>query len=95
MGACLSLSRHHAHTITTASFCAGSSARTMPPKRRAASAAKAGGKKAKEEQPAKPKDAFTSTKEALLAAGSQVKGKKKVDEQCKLLGSREVRQGDV
>ncbi|KAM8756771.1 protein mono-ADP-ribosyltransferase PARP3 [Acanthopagrus schlegelii] len=62
----------------------------MPPKRRAASAAKAGGKKAKEEQPAKPKDAFTSTKEALLAAGSQVKGKKKVDEHCPLLRSGEV-----
>lgn len=78
--------------ITTASFCAGSLARIMPPKRRAASAAKAGGKKAKEQQPAKPKDAFTSAKEALLAAGPQVKGKRKVDEHCSLSGSGEVRQ---
>uniref|UniRef100_A0A671UHW0 Poly [ADP-ribose] polymerase n=1 Tax=Sparus aurata TaxID=8175 RepID=A0A671UHW0_SPAAU len=76
--------------ITTASFCAGSLARIMPPKRRAASAAKAGGKKAKEQQPAKPKDAFTSAKEALLAAGPQVKGKRKVDEHCSLSGSGEV-----
>lgn len=53
----------------------------MPPKRRAASAAKAGGKKAKEAEP-QPKDAFTSTKEALLAAGPQVTGKRKVDEYC-------------
>ncbi len=53
----------------------------MPPKRRAASAARAGGKKAKEGTP-KPKDAFTSAKEALLAAGPQVKGKRKVDEHC-------------
>lgn len=78
--------------ITTASFCAGSSVRIMPPKRRAAAAAKAGGKKAKEEQPAKPKDAFTSAKEALLAAGPQVKRKIKVDEHCPLSGSGEVRQ---
>ncbi|MEQ2187410.1 hypothetical protein GOODEAATRI_004476 [Goodea atripinnis] len=49
---------------------------SMAPKRRAASAAQAGGKKVKEE----PKDAFTSTKEALLAAGPQNKGKRKVDE---------------
>lgn len=62
----------------------------MAPKRRAASAAKAGGKKAKEETP-KPKDAFTSAKEALLAAGPQVKGKRKVDEMCQLSGSAEVR----
>ncbi|XP_036008052.1 protein mono-ADP-ribosyltransferase PARP3-like [Fundulus heteroclitus] len=50
----------------------------MAPKRRAASAAKAGGKKVKEE----PKDAFTSAKEALLAAGQQAKGKRKMDEHC-------------
>ncbi|TKS71682.1 Poly [ADP-ribose] polymerase 3 [Collichthys lucidus] len=61
----------------------------MAPKRRAASAAKAGGKKAKEETP-KAKDAFTSAKEALLAAGPQVKGKRKVDEMCKLARSAEV-----
>uniref|UniRef100_A0A665VVS9 Poly [ADP-ribose] polymerase n=1 Tax=Echeneis naucrates TaxID=173247 RepID=A0A665VVS9_ECHNA len=61
------------------------------PGRRAASAAKAGGKKAKEEaETAKPKDSFTSAKEALLAAGSQVKGKKKVDEHCSLSSSAEV-----
>uniref|UniRef100_H3DAV8 Poly (ADP-ribose) polymerase family, member 3 n=1 Tax=Tetraodon nigroviridis TaxID=99883 RepID=H3DAV8_TETNG len=58
----------------------------MAPKRRAAAAAKAGGKKAKEE----PKDAFTSTKEALLAAGPQVKGRRKVDEHCSLSASGEV-----
>lgn len=64
----------------------------MAPKRRAASAAKAGGKKAKEEpETSKPKDAFTSAKEALLAAGPQVKGKRKVDEHCSLSGSGEVR----
>lgn len=61
----------------------------MPPKRRAASAAKAGGKKAKEETP-KPKDAFTSAKEALMAAGPQVKGKRKVDEHCPLSNNGEV-----
>nr|XP_046239788.1 protein mono-ADP-ribosyltransferase PARP3 [Scatophagus argus] len=61
----------------------------MPPKRRAASGAKAGGKKAKEETP-KPKDAFTSAKEALLAAGPQVKGKRKVDEHCSLSSQGEV-----
>ncbi|XP_035518126.1 protein mono-ADP-ribosyltransferase PARP3 [Morone saxatilis] len=61
----------------------------MPPKRRAASAAKAGGKKAKQETP-KIKDAFTSAKEALLAAGPQVKGKRKVDEQCELSDSGEI-----
>lgn len=64
----------------------------MPPKRKAAAAARAGGKKAKEETP-KPKDAFTSTKEALLAAGPQVKGRRKVDEHCSLSGSGEVRNG--
>lgn len=62
----------------------------MAPKRRAASAAKAGGKKAKEETP-KAKDAFTSAKEALLAAGPQVKGKRKVDEMCQVARSAEVR----
>ncbi len=61
----------------------------MAPKRRAAAAAKAGGKKAKEETP-KPKDAFTSTKEALLAGGPQVKGKRKVDEHCSLSSNAEV-----
>lgn len=64
----------------------------MAPKRRAAAAARAGGKKAKEETP-KPKDAFTSTKEALLAAGPQVKGRRKVDEHCSLSASGEVRNG--
>lgn len=62
----------------------------MPPKRRAAAAARAGGKKAKEET-SEPKDAFTSTKEALLAAGPQVKGRRKVDEHCSLSASAEVR----
>lgn len=64
----------------------------MPPKRRAAAAAaaKAGGKKAKQEQTPKPKDAFTSTKEALLAAVPQVKGTRKVDEHCSLSSSGEV-----
>ncbi|XP_029948425.1 protein mono-ADP-ribosyltransferase PARP3 [Salarias fasciatus] len=61
----------------------------MPPKRRAATAAKAGGKKAKEEPP-KAKDAFTSAKEALLAAGPQVKGKRKVDDFCNVSASAEV-----
>lgn len=64
--------------------------RIMPPKRRAAAAARAGGKKAKEET-SEPKDAFTSTKEALLAAGPQVKGRRKVDEHCSLSASAEVR----
>lgn len=62
----------------------------MPPKRRAASAARAGGKKAKEET-SEPKDAFTSAKEALLAAGPQVKGRRKVDEHCQVSASAEVR----
>lgn len=62
----------------------------MPPKRRAA-AAKAGGKKAKQEATPKPKDAFTSAKEALLAAGPQVKGTRKVDEHCSLSSCGEVR----
>lgn len=62
----------------------------MPPKRRAAAAARAGGKKAKEET-SEPKDAFASTKEALLAAGPQVKGRRKVDEHCPMSASAEVR----
>uniref|UniRef100_A0A1A8S5V3 Poly [ADP-ribose] polymerase n=1 Tax=Nothobranchius rachovii TaxID=451742 RepID=A0A1A8S5V3_9TELE len=62
----------------------------MAPKRKAAAAAKAGGKKVKEEPEAKPKDAFTSAKEALLAAGPQVKGKRKVDDHCPLSSSGEV-----
>ncbi|XP_034551580.1 protein mono-ADP-ribosyltransferase PARP3 [Notolabrus celidotus] len=62
----------------------------MPPKRRAAAtAAKAGGKKAKAGTP-KPKDAFSTAKEALLAAGSQVKGKRKVDGHCDLADCGEV-----
>lgn len=57
----------------------------MAPKRRAASAVRAGGKKVKEEpETTESKDPFTSAKEALLAAGPQVKGKKKVDEHCSL-----------
>ncbi|TDH14002.1 hypothetical protein EPR50_G00039960 [Perca flavescens] len=53
----------------------------MAPKRRSSSATKAGGKKVKQEpETPKPKDAFTSAKEALLAAGTQVKSKRKVDE---------------
>ncbi|XP_037107967.1 protein mono-ADP-ribosyltransferase PARP3 [Syngnathus acus] len=63
----------------------------MAPKRRSAAATKAGGKKAKAEPEApKPKDAFTSAKEALLAAGPQIKGRRKVDEHCSLSGSGEV-----
>lgn len=63
----------------------------MPPKRRAAAstAAKAGGKKVKqeaEETPQKPKDAFTSAKEALKAAAPEKKGKRKVDEHWPLSG---------
>ncbi|XP_057702981.1 protein mono-ADP-ribosyltransferase PARP3 isoform X2 [Corythoichthys intestinalis] len=59
----------------------------MAPKRRAASTARAGGKKVKEEPKLpKAKDAFTSAKEALLAAGPPVKGKKTVDEYCSLSG---------
>lgn len=65
----------------------GVSTSNMAPKRRAASAVKAGGKKVKEEpETPNPKDAFTSAKEALLAAGPQVKGKRKVDEHCTLTG---------
>ncbi|XP_067443513.1 protein mono-ADP-ribosyltransferase PARP3 [Thunnus thynnus] len=63
----------------------------MAPKRRAASTANAGGKRVKEEpETPKPKDAFTSTKEALLAAGPQVKGNRKVDEHCSLPAAGEV-----
>ncbi|XP_029288721.1 protein mono-ADP-ribosyltransferase PARP3-like [Cottoperca gobio] len=59
----------------------------MPPKRRAASAAKAGGKKVKQEpETPKPKDAFTSAKEALLATGPQVNLKRKIDEHCSVSG---------
>lgn len=72
-----------------AGFCAGRLP-VMAPKRRAASAAKAGGKKAKVELETQPKDAFTSAKEALLAAGPQLKSKKKVDEHCPLSSSGEV-----
>ncbi|KAL0978326.1 hypothetical protein UPYG_G00169020 [Umbra pygmaea] len=53
----------------------------MAPKRRAASATTSGGKKVKQE-PDTPKDAFTSAKEALKAAGPLVKGKRKADEIC-------------
>lgn len=68
----------------------------MAPKRRAASAAKAGGKKVKEEPEApKPKDAFTSAKEALLAAGAQVKIRRKVDDHCSLSSNGEVRRTTV
>ena len=65
----------------------------MPPKRRAASSSKAGGKKVKvkeepepEETP-KPQDAFRAAKEALKAAGPEVKGSRKVDERCSLAGA--------
>lgn len=67
----------------------------MPPKRRAAAAAKAGGKKAKQEAAPKPKDAFTSAKEALLAAGPQVRSKRKVDDYCGLSDSGEVQRAGV
>ncbi|CAL8335429.1 unnamed protein product [Lota lota] len=58
----------------------------MAPKRRAASSSKVGGKKVKDEpeETPKPKDAFTAAKEALKAAGPEVKGTRKVDEQCSL-----------
>ncbi|KAF7661940.1 hypothetical protein LDENG_00250260 [Lucifuga dentata] len=63
----------------------------MAPKRRAASAVNTRGKKAKQEpETSKPKDAFTSTKEALMAAGTQMKGKRKVDEHCSLSSSGEI-----
>ena len=58
----------------------------MAPKRRAAaSAKKTGAKKVKQEEPEKPKDAFTSAKEALKAAGPQVKAKK-IDQHCNVEG---------
>lgn len=55
----------------------------MPPKRRAASSSKAGGKKVKvkEEEPP-PQDSFRAAKEALKAAGPEVKGTRKVAEPC-------------
>ncbi|XP_075893166.1 protein mono-ADP-ribosyltransferase PARP3 [Nelusetta ayraudi] len=64
----------------------------MAPKRRAAAAAaaRAGGKKAKQEEVPKQKDAFTSAKEALLAAGPQVRGKRKVEDYSGLSDSGEV-----
>ncbi|XP_026161602.1 protein mono-ADP-ribosyltransferase PARP3 [Mastacembelus armatus] len=63
----------------------------MAPKRRAASAAKAGGKKVKEEpETSTPKDAYTSVKEALLAAGPQAKTKRKVDDHCSVSASAEI-----
>ncbi|KAJ3603228.1 hypothetical protein NHX12_030970 [Muraenolepis orangiensis] len=60
----------------------------MAPKRRSASSSKVGAKKVKvkeepEETP-KPKDAFREAKEALKAAGPEVKVTRKVDEQCNL-----------
>lgn len=62
----------------------------MAPKRRAAAstAAKAGGKKVKQEPetPQKPKDAFTSAKEALKAAAPEKRGKRKVDEHWGMSG---------
>lgn len=65
----------------------------MAPKRRAAAAAaaRAGGKKAKQEEVPKQKDAFTSAKEALLAAGPQVRGKRKVEDYSGLSDSGEVK----
>ncbi|XP_056461862.1 protein mono-ADP-ribosyltransferase PARP3 [Gadus chalcogrammus] len=57
----------------------------MAPKRRAAASRKAGGKKVKaepEEETPKPQDAFRAAKEALKAAGPEVKGSRKVDERC-------------
>ncbi|XP_035008750.1 protein mono-ADP-ribosyltransferase PARP3 [Hippoglossus stenolepis] len=68
----------------------------MAPKRRAAAAAAARGKgkrvKKEPETPEtpKPKDAFTSAKEALLAAGPQVKSSRRMDEHCSVSGSAEV-----
>lgn len=64
----------------------------MAPKRRAATAAaRAGGKKAKQEEVPKQKDAFTSAKEALLAAGPQARGKRKVEDYSGLSDSGEVK----
>lgn len=62
-----------------------------PKKRAAAAAAKAGGKKAKQEEAPKQKDAFTSAKEALLASGPQVRGKRKVDDYFNQAISSEVK----
>lgn len=60
----------------------------MAPKRRAASSSKAGGKKLKKEEPeATPKDKFTSAKEALKAAGPQVKSTRNPDSFCNLSGA--------
>lgn len=59
----------------------------MAPKRKAASRAKAGGKKIKEEPIATPKDKFTSAKEALKAAGPQVKSGRNPDSFCHLSGA--------
>ncbi|KAJ7999203.1 hypothetical protein DPEC_G00212990 [Dallia pectoralis] len=55
----------------------------MAPKRRASKTTKVGGKKVKQE-PDTTKDAFTSAKEALKAAGPRVHGKRKPDEHCSL-----------
>ncbi|KAG7256552.1 hypothetical protein CRUP_007118 [Coryphaenoides rupestris] len=53
----------------------------MAPKRRAASSSKAGGKKVKvKEEEAAPEDAFRAAKEALKAAGPEVKATRKVHE---------------
>ncbi|KAG7283254.1 hypothetical protein CRUP_004996 [Coryphaenoides rupestris] len=55
----------------------------MAPKRRAASSSKAGGKKVKvKEEEAAPEDAFRAAKEALKAAGPEVKATRKVAEPC-------------
>ncbi|XP_060925342.1 protein mono-ADP-ribosyltransferase PARP3 [Limanda limanda] len=66
----------------------------MAPKRRAAAAtatARGRGKKVKKEpETPEPKDAFTSAKEALLAAGPQVKSSRRVDEHCSVSGSAQV-----
>ncbi|KAM3878224.1 protein mono-ADP-ribosyltransferase PARP3 [Diretmus argenteus] len=66
----------------------------MAPKRRSASSVKAGGKKVKkvkeEPETPTPKDGFTSAKEALMAAGPQIKGKRKVDDNCQLTESGDV-----
>ena len=63
----------------------------MAPKRRCA-ASKAGGKKVKQEaELPKTKDTYTSAKEALLAAGPQVKVRRRVDEHCTLSTTAQVR----
>lgn len=85
------MSRHHAHLTKMDNVSTGFSVGIMAPKRRAASGGKRGGKKVKQEpETPEPKDAFTSAKEALLAAGPQVKGKRNVDEHCSLPSSNEV-----